>query len=177
MAELPRLIVVTGAAGSGKTTLAHLLAREVGCPALCRDELKEGMVATYGPGFVAEPSDPLTVRTFALFFSTIESWLRAGVTLVAEAAFQHRLWASSLEPLLPLATLRVVRCRVDPDENRRRMLRRLEDQPTRRAHADQAHLADQTPFVPLALPVPTLDLDTTNGYRPGLTEVTAFVRS
>jgi dephospho-CoA kinase len=30
-------------AGSGKTTLAHALAA-VGCPAICRDEIKEGMV-------------------------------------------------------------------------------------------------------------------------------------
>ena len=41
----PTLVVVSGAAGSAKTTLAHALAAAVGCPALCRDEIKEGVVA------------------------------------------------------------------------------------------------------------------------------------
>ena len=58
----PTLIVVSGPAGSGKTTLAHQLA-VIGCPALCRDELKEGMVAAT-PGFVPSASDPLTMRTY-----------------------------------------------------------------------------------------------------------------
>ena len=40
--------------GSGKTTLAHRLAGSVGCPAICRDEIKERMVHTTS-GFVARP--------------------------------------------------------------------------------------------------------------------------
>ena len=37
-------VVVSGPPGSGKTTLAHAIASAVGCPAICRDEIKEGMV-------------------------------------------------------------------------------------------------------------------------------------
>jgi len=109
----PTLIVVSGSAGSGKTTLAHRLAAVVGCPALCRDEIKEGMVAAT-PGFIPATSDPLTVRTYGLFFTTIRLFLEHGVTHVAEAAFQHPAWARGLEPLRPLAELRIVRCHVDP---------------------------------------------------------------
>ncbi|MFE2595754.1 hypothetical protein ACFXCZ_04490 [Streptomyces sp. NPDC059396] len=46
----PALIVVSGSAGSGKTTLAHEIVRSLGCPAVCRDEIKEGMVHST-PGF------------------------------------------------------------------------------------------------------------------------------
>ncbi|HET8915859.1 MAG TPA: AAA family ATPase, partial [Propionibacteriaceae bacterium] len=100
-AERPTLVIVSGPAGSGKTTLAHRLAATIGCPALCRDEIKEGMVATT-KGFVPGPSDPLTMRSYVLFFATIRLFLERGVTHVAEAAFQHPNWKRGLEPLLPL---------------------------------------------------------------------------
>jgi len=170
---LPHLIIVSGPAGSGKTTLAHRVAAEIGCPALCRDELKEGMVHAT-PGFVPSVSDSLTMRTYELFFATIGSFLRAGVTHVAEAAFQDRLWRQGLEPLLELAELRVIRCRVDESTARDRATHRLESVRTRRAHADQAHLAAAQPFVPIALDVPTLDVDTSEGYHPGLAQIVAF---
>jgi adenylate kinase family enzyme len=43
MLSHPSLIVVSGPPGTGKTTLAHEIATVVGCPAICRDEIKEGM--------------------------------------------------------------------------------------------------------------------------------------
>jgi cytidylate kinase len=54
VASLPVLVVVSGPMGSGKTTLAHRIAEAVGCPAICRDEIKEGM-AHATPGFAPEP--------------------------------------------------------------------------------------------------------------------------
>ncbi len=45
MGTMPTLVVISGPSGAGKTTLAHLLARRIGCPAICRDEIKEGMAA------------------------------------------------------------------------------------------------------------------------------------
>src|SRR5437773_5855536 len=109
----PTLVIVSGPAASGKTTLAHRLAAAIGCPALCRDEIKEGLVAA-SPGFVPGPSDPLTVQTYHVFFAAIRLFLENGVTLVAEAAFQHANWVRGLEPLRPLAELRIVRCHVAP---------------------------------------------------------------
>jgi adenylate kinase family enzyme len=40
--DRPVLVVVSGPRGSGKATLAHRIAEAVGCPAICRDEIKEG---------------------------------------------------------------------------------------------------------------------------------------
>src|ERR1700751_1626334 len=114
MNSRPTLVVVRGPPGSGKTTLAHEIARAVGCPAICRDEIKEGMVHA-SPGFVAGPGDELTMRTVPVFFDVLALLLRAGVTTVGEAAFQARVWPPRLEPLRGLTRLRVVHCVVDAD--------------------------------------------------------------
>jgi predicted kinase len=174
--SMPTLIVVSGPAGSGKTTLAHRLASAVGCPALCRDEIKEGMVAAT-PGFVPATFDPLTRRTYSLFFVAIRLFLEHGVTHVAEAAFQHAAWARGLEPLGPLGKLRVVRCHVDPVVARSRAAKRMREHPARAAHDDAGHFSIERSFEPITIDAPTLDVDTTDGYVPELDAVANFARS
>jgi predicted kinase len=177
VADQPHLVVVSGPGGSGKTTLAHRLAAAVGCPAVCRDEIKEGMVHAFGPGFQPAVGDPLTVRTYGLFFDTVELLLRGGVTLVAEAAFQHRLWDQGLAPLRGLCDLRVVRCSVPLDLLRARQRQRLADLPTRAAHADLAifrERGEEGGWDAIHLDVPTLDVDSSDGYRPGLDQIAHF---
>ena len=174
--QLPTLVIVSGPAGSGKTTLAHRLAAMVGCPALCRDEIKEGMVATT-PSFVPGPSDSLTMRTYGLFFAAIRLFLEHGVTHVAEAAFQHANWVRGLEPLRSLAVLRIVRCHVAPEIAQARAEHRAHEQPTRAAHDDIGHFRVRQPFEPIRVDAPTLDVDTTSGYSPDLGAVLAFVRT
>jgi predicted kinase len=169
-------VIVSGPAGSGKTTLAHRLAAAIGCPAVCRDEIKEGIVATT-PGFVPGPSDPLTVRSYGLFFAVIRLFLEHGVTHVAEAAFQHPNWERGLEPLLPLAMLRIVRCQVEPEIAQARAEYRRHELHTRAAHDDTSHFSVERPFEPIRLDAPTLDVDTTTSYSPDLDAVLAFVRT
>ena len=172
----PTLVLVTGPAGSGRTTLAYAVGAALGCPVVSRDAIKEGMAAAE-PGFVPAPSDPLTRRTYGTFFANLDLLLRSEVTTVAEAAFQHGLWTHGLGLLDGLADLKVVRCRLDAEQAQARMRRRSAEQPTRAAHADLEHLAAAVAVMPLALDVPTLDVDTSDGYRPQLADVVAFCRS
>jgi predicted kinase len=179
VARLPALVVVSGPMGSGKTTLAHKIASVVGCPAICRDEIKEGMVHAT-PGFVAGPGDELTMRTLPVFFGVLELLLRAGVTTVAEAAFQDRIWRPGLEPLRGLARLRIVHCVVDADVAFQRSLRRSGENPLRRAHADPGprgaaeHARFHRAFDRVSVAAPWIEVDTTDGYVPGLGEIVAF---
>ena len=121
----PRLILVTGPAGSGKTSLAYALGRAIGCPVVSRDAIKEGMVVAE-PGFAATTGDHLTARAYEVFFATLALMLRAEVTTVAEASFGHQRWVTGLASLTDLAHLRVVRCQVSDAEARSRMQRRLD---------------------------------------------------
>src|SRR5207344_2998583 len=84
---VPTLVVVSGPAGCGKTTLAHVLAEALACPAICRDELKEGM-ARSAPDAVPEAGDELARRTLSAFFDVLRLLLERGISVVAEAAFQ-----------------------------------------------------------------------------------------
>jgi predicted kinase len=179
VARLPALVVVSAPMGSGKTTLDHKIASVVGCPAICRDEIKEGMVHAT-PGFVAGPGDELTMRTLPVFFGVLELLLRAGVTTVAEAAFQDRVWRPGLEPLLGLSRLRIVHCVVDVDVAFQRSLRRSEENPLRRAHADPgpSSAAERArfhrAFDRVSVAAPWIEVDTTDGYVPGLGDIVAF---
>jgi predicted kinase len=180
VAGRPTLVVVSGPAGSGKTTLAHELAAALGCPVISRDEIKEGMVHA-SPGFVPAVGDELTARTLPVFFSVLELLLRAGATTVAEAAFQDRVWRPRLEPLRGLAEFRIVQCVVDADVALQRIRRRREGNPLRRAHVDSAAGYDagyrlaHDAFERVSIGAPQIEVDTTDGYRPGLDEIVAFV--
>jgi predicted kinase len=172
---VPTLVVVSGPPAAGKTTLAHRLAAAVGCPAICRDEIKEGMVHA-APRFQAGPGDELSRRTLPAFFGVLELLLRAGVTTIAEAAFQDRLWRPGLEPLRDLARLRIVHCTVDAEVALRRGIERRGENPVRRAHADFAPPAvPHDAFDRVSVAAPWIEVDTTDGYRPGIDDIVAFI--
>ena len=102
MTPKPSCIIVTGQAGSGKTTLAKKLGERLWLPVISRDEIKQGYVQTHGVTHDQLP--PETDRLVTdLFFEIVERHLSGQVSIVIEAAFQHHVWEPRLAGVARIA--------------------------------------------------------------------------
>lgn len=136
-------------------------------------------------GEIREPFEELQRQAYDAFFSVVELLLSHRVTLVAEAAFQHERWAQKLEPLRKVAHIRIVLCTLDPQlAHARHIARGLADPERERFHGDRPVLAAREghelpigQYDPPHLDVPTLKVDTTDGYKPAFESIVAFARS
>ncbi|GAG29410.1 unnamed protein product, partial [marine sediment metagenome] len=70
MNHKPKLVIVTGRPGSGKTTLAKELGKILYLPIVIRDEIKEGYVNTSNLKHDKLPKDTNKIAT-QIFFNNI----------------------------------------------------------------------------------------------------------
>ena len=111
-----------------------------------------------------------------MFFDVVRLLVGRGATVVAEAAFQHHVWAPNLEPLRASADVVVVQCHTDIAVARARVADRAGSRP---AHADDAVLARGNEyfitFRRLELVARTITVDTSDGYAPSVSDIASFV--
>lgn len=88
-------IVVCGPAGSGKSTIAHALARRLGFAVLSSDEIRKRLTggapttsfkAPYGGGIYGEE---FTRRTYEEMIARAQTRLAAGAGVILDATFRH----------------------------------------------------------------------------------------
>lgn len=178
----PLLIVVTGRPASGKTTLSRILSQEIKCPLLSRDAFKEGYINTFQSHHNDLPASA-NQDLYAVFFQTVELLLSNNISLVAEAAFQHKLWYPRLTALANIADIRTVVCDIAPALARTRFIDRMtSDAGREKFHGDGAELLQNpddsliTSYQAPDLPLPTLKVDTTENYNPDITGILEFIR-
>src|SRR4051794_41590289 len=116
---LPRLVVVTGPPGAGKTTIAAALRERLGLPLIAKDTLKEALAEALEVAGDRHASQRLGAATFDVQFGIVRELLVSGVSLIAEGNFQAR-WFENLPP----AEIVQVHVTAEPDTLRQRLLAR-----------------------------------------------------
>jgi Cdc6-like AAA superfamily ATPase len=184
MDRKPKCIVITGRPGSGKTTLTDKLSKQLYVPKISRDELKEGYVNTFEVKHDLLPKETNRVVN-DIFKKVIVDLLESQVSLIIEAAFDHKIWEYFIPGFMKISDLYILICDVDAEQSARRHLERGLANPKREYfHGDKrVSVYRETgvfepgeEYIAPDFSVPTMNILTLNDYSPTLEEIEKFIR-
>lgn len=152
-------------------------------PVVCRDDIKEGYVNTFGVRH-DELAPDANGRVTDTFFRLVNEYLAADVSVVIEAAFQHHVWEPRLT-FREIASIVIVLCVVDDKLAFQRPIDRGMRDPDREFyHGDNrvvhyrktGEILHPAPYAPPQFDVPTIEVYTDGEYVPSIDEIVRQIR-
>lgn len=169
----PVLLLVSGAPGSGKTTLAELLSQRIGLYHVERDKLKFGI--EFGKGYSPLERKNTVVPTY---FKAVTALLELGISCIADGAHFRGKTEDDLTSFRNKATVLNIHCNTTDSTDRARR----RDEERDKTHPDWAEKYEpdyKAMYSETANPVEhgyeLLEVDCTNGYEPNLEEIIKWV--
>ncbi len=184
----PRAVLLTGAPGSGKSTLGYELARSLRVPFIARDDIRGGLLFSAGAWGNELDRFPTGDEAVEVFLATVETLLGRGVSCVIEYVVREER-PRDLERIMALGDCIVIRTSCDEPMERVRTrnladrliaykavlnaagFRSVEDH----TEALLARMRSVHNEMRVAFPVPVLEVDTSSDYVPSLEEILTFV--
>lgn len=170
----PLMVIVSGAPGAGKTTLAKALADYLRVPHVPRDDILRGMELTRG-GDINRGKEGVQA-----YFGVLTHMLGAGISLVTDGTLYRGLSEKDVKEIfVPIATVINVHVRAHHEFERfakREAEREGWSDEWVHAHMDRLKEIYNDTVDPLDFGVPVIEVDATDGYAPALPRVVAHIR-
>jgi adenylate kinase family enzyme len=185
MTNKPKCIIVTGRPGSGKATICKKLQPRLWMPLVSRDEIKEGYVNTFGVKHDELPPDANLTAT-NIFFEIVDQYLTRSVSIIVEAAFQHRVWEPRIKRIGELADPFMIICDIDAETAGKRHLQRGLAEPEREYyHGDKRVVVyrETGAILPAAdyetphFDMPTIEVSTAGEYSPSIDDLIEMIKA
>ena len=148
-------------------------------PVIIRDEIKEGYVTTFGIKHDELPPDT-NGRVTDSFFEIVNRYLAGNISVVIEAAFQHKVWEPRIPKIRDLADPCIVLCAADDAVTSRRPLERGVENPDREFyHGDHravhykktGEILTPAAYEPPSFDLLTIEVTTDEGYDPPIDDI------
>ncbi len=183
---LPHLVLVSGAPGTGKTTLAHTLSQALSFPLLSKDTIRQIMLDAFKIQSW-EASKTISVPVFLIYYGVIAHLLEVGISVIADCNFHRGVSEHDLRPLTAKAHTCLIHCQTTHEISTQRFIERSRHPDRRNASMDAERLAQiasgefevswSAYDEPMHLDVPLLIVDMSVGYAPGTDAIMDFIRS